>query len=265
MSGREAQRLLVAERRAELARKLAREGRLRVSEVAATFGVSDETVRRDLMYLTRELGLRKVYGGAILQETVAETPFARRGARQIKDAMAFRALSLMPTSGTVWLDGGTAVTALASVLQTGRDTVLVTHSVSVAQALCLNPKVQGHVVVVGGDLDVGSQVLLGPSVIRLILDTVIDVAFLGATRLSVEDGCFTKAHREADIKRLIVERAHRSYLLAQSAKLTEPRGVCFAGWHAFKAWVTDSSLPKEALDRISAQGPAVVLAPGNGG
>lgn len=262
MSDRETQRWLVAERRAELARRLAREGRLRVSEVAVTFGVSDETVRRDLVYVARELGLRKVYGGAILPETVAETPFVRRGGQKLKDALAHKALSLVPDSGTVWLDGGTAITALAATLHTSRDVVLVTHSVSVAQALCLNRGVQGHVVVVGGDLDTGSQVLLGPSVIRLILDTVIDAAFLGATRLSVNDGCFTKAHREADIKRLIIERAQCSYLVAQSAKLTGPRGVCFAGWSAFEAWVTDTALPDDARDRISAQGPTVLLAEG---
>ena len=58
-------RQLTVERRNEIATLLLRDGNLKVSDLAKQFGVSTETIRKDLIYLDKQGIAQKSYGGAI--------------------------------------------------------------------------------------------------------------------------------------------------------------------------------------------------------
>ena len=60
-----APRALGAERRAEILAALRAHGKVRAADLAASLGVSIDTVRRDLDELARAGALRRVHGGAL--------------------------------------------------------------------------------------------------------------------------------------------------------------------------------------------------------
>ena len=84
-------------------------------ELCDTFGISIETVRRDLNYLESEGFIRKVYGGASLAESsqavipVDEWEIRMNTNSASKLKIAERAVELIPEGSTIFLDSGTSV------------------------------------------------------------------------------------------------------------------------------------------------------------
>ena len=60
--------MLIAERRRLIAERLQAAGRVVVSELSAGFGVSEETIRRDLEWLEKEGIAARTYGGAVASQ-----------------------------------------------------------------------------------------------------------------------------------------------------------------------------------------------------
>ena len=68
--------MLAIERRNEILDKLQKEKRVVVSELSKTYGVSEETIRRDLEKLESDGYVIKSYGGAVLNENMnIDMPF----------------------------------------------------------------------------------------------------------------------------------------------------------------------------------------------
>src|SRR3954466_8997333 len=113
------------ERQQAIATLVAERGRLAVGAVAEQFGVTTETVRRDLALLERAGMLRRVHGGAVQAGalTLVEPGLGERhGTRtEAKRKIAAAALDLLPAAdGSVILDGGSTTAALAEALPADR-------------------------------------------------------------------------------------------------------------------------------------------------
>ncbi|MDN8814768.1 DeoR family transcriptional regulator, partial [Staphylococcus aureus] len=83
-----------------------------MAEIASTYDVTTETVRRDLTLLERAGVVRRVHGGVVPAESLSMIEAAvadRDGARtEEKDRIAEAALDLLPEAhGTLLLDAGT--------------------------------------------------------------------------------------------------------------------------------------------------------------
>ena len=77
--------MLAVERRNLILEKLQEEKKGVVSELSALFGVSEETIRRDLDKLDKEGLATKSYGGAILNENSGiDMPFNIRKKRNMR-------------------------------------------------------------------------------------------------------------------------------------------------------------------------------------
>ena len=88
--------MLGIERRRKIMDKLNEERKVYVSELAKLFGVTEETIRRDLEKLEGKDLLRRSYGGAVLNEhTNDDISFVKRSTilSENKQAIAERALA----------------------------------------------------------------------------------------------------------------------------------------------------------------------------
>src|SRR3712207_6406972 len=122
------------ERQQTIAGLVADRGRVSVTALAEEFGVTTETVRRDLAVLERAGMLRRVHGGAVPAGalTYVETALGERHATRSehKRKIAAAALDLLPgPDGSLLLDGGSSTAALAEVLPVDRRLLVATHSV----------------------------------------------------------------------------------------------------------------------------------------
>ena len=110
------------ERQQTIAGLVADRGRVSVTALAEEFGVTTETVRRDLALLERAGMLRRVHGGAVPAGALAYVETAlgeRHGTRsEQKRKIAAAALDLLPgNDGSLLLDGGRRSSAPAAIFR----------------------------------------------------------------------------------------------------------------------------------------------------
>jgi DeoR family fructose operon transcriptional repressor len=252
------------ERQHAIAGLVAERGRVSVTSVAETFGVTTETVRRDLAVLERAGVLRRVHGGAVpagAALTLVETGLGERyGTRtEQKRKIAAAALDLLPgMDGSVILDGGTSTAALAELLPPDRRLYVATNSVPIAARLSASPGITLHVL--GGRVRGITQTTVGDSTVRAMDDLRVDVVFLGTNGISPGHGFSTPDEAEAATKRAMVRAAQRVIVLADSSKIGREHLVRFAGLDDVDVLITDDGADPAVVEELETMGIEVLLA-----
>ncbi len=251
------------ERQQTIAGLVADRGRASVTALAEEFGVTTETIRRDLAVLERTGALRRVHGGAVPAGalTLAETALGERTAtrHEQKRKIAAAALDLLPdTDGSLLLDGGSTTAALAELLPPDRRLFVATNSVPIAARLSTAAGLTLHVL--GGRVRGITQCAVGETPVRALGELRLDVAFLGANGVTAQHGCTTPDEAEASVKRAMVRAGQRVVVLADSSKLGREHLVRFASADDVDVLVTDDGADPAVVDALEDAGIEVVVA-----
>ncbi|MGY1856431.1 DeoR/GlpR family DNA-binding transcription regulator [Modestobacter sp. SYSU DS0290] len=251
------------ERQQAIAGLVTQRGRVAVTAVAEHFGVTTETVRRDLAVLERAGMLRRVHGGAVPVGALAVVEPGlgeRRSTRtDAKRRIATAALSLLPpANGSAILDGGSSTAALAELLPPDRALVVATNSVPIAARLAAAPAVTLHVL--GGRVRGITQSAVGESTVGALTDLRADVVFLGTNGISAGHGFSTPDEAEAAVKRAMTRAAQRVVVLGDSSKLGREHLVRFAAVEDVDVLVTDDEADPAVVAELEVQGVEVLVA-----
>lgn len=207
-----------SERRLEILDKVQQQGTVRVTQLADQFGVAEETIRRDLDKLSHEGQLIRTHGGAMSVRTERfDLPLAvRKGSRVAeKQAIAQRALAHVEPNDVIALDASTTVLELACLLPDMPITV-ITYGLDVARLLLDRPQIR--VICTGGELDTQSICLLGPVAEASLRQFSISKVFCSCKGIDLERGFSEASTSHASIKKLLLQLADHSFLLADHSK-----------------------------------------------
>jgi DeoR/GlpR family transcriptional regulator of sugar metabolism len=127
----------LARRQEELLQLVEAKGQMSVDELARHFGVSDDTIRRDLQHLEGRKVLLRTHGGAVSTALLVhrETPFLTR-AHAHADAKAKigrAAAELISDGETLIINGGSGVSSLTT--KDGLSTTVFEEASMVAQMI----------------------------------------------------------------------------------------------------------------------------------
>ena len=251
------------ERQEAIASLVITKGRASVAELAQTYDVTTETVRRDLAALDRAGVVRRVHGGAVpvralhlVEQGVGERETTRA---DHKDAIAAAATEFFPLSGaSVLLDAGTTTGRIAALVPADRELVVVTNSVPIAARLAGMPSVSLQLL--GGRVRGLTQAAVGEQALR-VLDTLrVDIAFIGTNAISVRHGLSTPDSEEAAVKRAMVRSANYVVVVADSSKVGREDFVSFAPISSVDVLITDTEISTADREQFSQQGVEVVAA-----
>jgi DeoR/GlpR family transcriptional regulator of sugar metabolism len=244
------------ERQALIADLLRAQGRVEVADLATRFGVSEDSIRRDIRLLAASGVARKTHGGAVALQLAPLPAIARGGiASEAKRAIAAAALAHVHPHQTLFIDGGSTTLALAQALRGAealRPLTVVTAALDVFAALVDEPRVQ--LVLAGGRWDAGARVFSGPQGLATLREHRADLALLGACALHARLGVTSVDASDAASKRAMVECAATRVLLADSSKLgtVAPHAVC--GLEALDRVICDAAVdelpPSVILERV---------------
>jgi DeoR family fructose operon transcriptional repressor len=250
------------ERQQAIAALVTSEGRLSVSELAARFGVTTETVRRDLSVLERGGLVRRLHGGAVPAHALSAMEVAvgdrDRSSAEEKDRIAAAALAFVPDHGTVLIDAGTTTARLAGLLPLDRRIEVITHAVPVAHRLAAHPSIGLRLL--PGRVRITTQAAVGADTVEALSRLRVDVAFLGANGLSASHGLSTPDHDEAAVKRAIVASARQVVVLADASKLDAEHLVRFADLAEVDVVITDARADDAHRVMLESAGVKVVVA-----
>jgi DeoR family transcriptional regulator, fructose operon transcriptional repressor len=249
------------ERQSQILEAARGQGRVDNLELAQRFGVTPETIRRDLRTLERHGVLRRVHGGAIPVERISFEPaVAERSLVQQdeKVRIAEAALAEVPDEGAVLFDSGTTTAQLAERLPAERELTVITNSLSIGLSLAMRRRIT--VLTLGGRVRGRTFAAVDAWALRALDDLYVDVAFIGTNGLSVERGLTTPDPAEAEVKRRMIERSRRAVVLADHTKWGADHLVRFAEIDAVDLVVTDHGVDLSLLAAVRAAGPMVVAA-----
>jgi len=234
-------------------------GEANVEDLAAHFGVSLSTIRRDLATLTGSGKVARTYGGAIALTGHQELSLRQRigEAYTEKHGIALWAKQQVQSGDSVLLDGGSTVGALAHEMRQLGNLTVATASLNVIEEL---GDAEGITVqCLGGRLRTVSQSFVGPLTEGALEHLTFDCAFLGADAVDAIRGICEADLEQTRLKELIARRADRTYVLADSSKI----GIRpFHAWTTLqKPWtlVTDGNVTEEYLSAFAAEGIDVIV------
>jgi DeoR/GlpR family transcriptional regulator of sugar metabolism len=209
-------RPLAVRRHNEIVQRLRAAGSVSVGELAKTFGVSHETIRRDLKLLADQGHLDVVHGGAA-RRGMMEPSIAQRGEENAegKAAIARTAAAMIADASAVLIDSGTTTQALARELVGRPGLTVFTNSLNHALTLC---RVAGNrVFMLGGEIDNNDEASFGTGTATGLDAVHADLAFIGVGGFA-EDGGMTDYSVVAAETRGKMILAGRAYLLADQTK-----------------------------------------------
>lgn len=257
------------ERQQLIERLIDSDGRVAVVDLAERFGVTTETVRRDLGLLEQRGVIQRVHGGAVaaLRVSTVEPSLAERSELRsaAKLAIARRAMdAIAPQSAaSVYLDAGTTTAAVARLLadrrpDTDRPLEVVTHAMTIGHLLA---GVDGvSLTAIGGRVRGLTAAAVGAEAVATIAHLRPDVAFVGANGISAEFGVSTPDPDEAAVKRAIVASARRVIVVADAQKLDAELLVSFAALDDIDVLVTDAAPSAPLAAALDEAGTEVWLA-----
>ncbi len=229
---------------------LKREKVVLVNDLSRQLNVSEETIRNDLKKLEKEHKLRRVHGGAYLNDGYGnETPFSVRSKIMCaeKALIAQRCLPLIRNRDTIFLDSSSTAYNLAkAIFDCGKRLTVITNSLEIARVLATNNEIR--LVLLGGEFQQDSLSFQGDLLQEQLSEYYISTAFISATGVDLAAGITDSMQGEARVRKTVVLRAAQYVLLADETKFQQHGPYVISSFADVDCLVSDAMVAKVAPD-----------------
>jgi DeoR family transcriptional regulator of aga operon len=246
-------------RRADIAGRLQVEGEAAIVELAALYGTSEMTIRRDLELLESAGLARRTRGGAIsVQSRSFEPPILQRAAHMAEDKrrIGVAAAALLSENETVVFDVGTTIHEMAKAVRDDLAITVITSSLLIATELSTRPSVR--TIVTGGVVRIGEMSLVGPRAQASFDDLNCDTVFLGVAGISDVKGLSEYNLDDAYVKQTAINSGRRVVVLADASKIGQIAFATVAPISVVDLLITTALPTNPTIHRLKDQGVEVM-------
>ena len=194
-------------------------GFVTIEALADSFGVSAQTIRREIIALDKISMLQRFHGGA---GRAADTDKLRLGHEykalhdnDEKDLIARHAMTHISNGDTLYIDVGTTMETVATHLNGLEQLTVLTNSMLVAIKL---DHTRHSVHVLGGEVAGQDGSLVGEQVVLQLRDLRLDHALIGCSAIEPDGSVMDFDKRKIAIKQAARSVSRHSYLLASNRK-----------------------------------------------
>ena len=233
------------------------EGRVVVDLLADRFGVTLQTIRRDLTELAEAGHLDRVHGGAVMRTGVSNIGYEER--RRMNDAakaaIGRACAQAIPDNCSMILNLGTTTEAVARELLTHRQITVVTNNMNVANILVANTSCE--IMVAGGQLRRTDGGLVGDLTTQFIEQFKVDYAIIGASALDRDGDLLDFDLAEVRVSKAIIRQSRKVFLVTDKSKLDRAAPARLASLSEVDAIFIDAPLPADLMRRCAEWGTKV--------
>ncbi len=205
------------ERQLSILNKVTTSTKINVASLAKEFSVSQVTIRQDLRTLENNGMLKRFHGGAM---PVSDDDMMKRLSYnyEVKLAIAKEAASLVKNGETVLIESGSTNVLFAVELTKKTDVTIITNSAFI----CRYIRGMGNtkVVLLGGDYQHESEVLVGPLTVNSLKQFFVDKVFIGVDGFSKKVGFTCVNLMRAEVARNMAMQANKVIVLTDSSKFS---------------------------------------------
>ncbi len=231
-------------RQADLLDEVRTRGSVTVEALADRFGVTLQTVRRDVKLLADEGLLARFHGGVRVPASTTEN-IAYRQRQQInasaKQRIARAVAKAVPEGCSLILNIGTTTEAVARELLRHKGLRVITNNLNVAAILSDNPDCE--VIVAGGVVRPRDRGIVGEATVDFIAQFKVDIGLIGISAIESDGTLRDFDYREVKVAKAIIEHSREVWLAADHSKFNRPAMVQLARLDQIDTLFTDVQPP----------------------
>lgn len=223
-------------------------GKIEVSYLSKELGVSQVTIRKDLSLLEKKGLLTRQHGFALI---INSDDISKRLAfnYDVKRRIALSAASIVEDGETVMIESGSTCALLAKELaENKRNVTIITNSAFIASYIRECP--YANVILLGGNYQKESQVLVGPIISKCIEGFHVDKLFVGTDGFTEKSHFTAKNYMRAETVKVMAENANKVIILTESKKFSQQGVVSQFNIKDVYAVITDNKIPEKAYDLL---------------
>ena len=219
-------------------------GTVTVEALAARFGVTLQTVRRDLKQLSNAGFLVRFHGGVRPPSSSTENIAYRQRQTlndQAKQRIARAVAKAIPDGCSLILNIGTTTEAIARELLNRKGLRIITNNLNVAAILSDNADCE--VIVAGGVVRSRDRGIVGEATVEFIKQFKVDIGLIGISAIEADGTLRDYDYREVKVSRAIIKHSRQVWLAADSSKFNRPAMVELGHVRELNRLFTDQTPP----------------------
>jgi len=231
-------------RHTQLLDEVRQRGPLSIEALAERFGVTLQTVRRDVQRLAEAGLLSRFHGGVRLPGSTTENIAYRQRQAMRSDAKTGIARAIaqrVPNGCSLILNIGTTIEAVAHELLGHRGLRVITNNLHIAAMLSTNPDCE--VIVAGGLVRGADQGIVGEATVDFMRQFKVDIGLIGISGIEADGTLRDFDYREVKVARTIIEQSREVWLAADHSKFNRPAMVELARLDEIDVVFTDEAPP----------------------
>jgi DeoR family glycerol-3-phosphate regulon repressor len=235
-------------------------GYLSVEELARTFKVTTQTIRRDINDLCEQGLLRRYHGGAGLSSSIENVNYSTRQVlnHEEKIQIARMVAEQIPDNASLFINIGTTTEEVAKALSEHKNLRIITNNLNVAALLAENANFE---VIVAGGVVRRDRGVIGESTIDFIRQFKVDYGIIGISGIDTDGTLLDFDYREVRVAQAIIENARQVFLVTDHTKFTRNPMVRLCHISEIDAVFTDQPPPEEIQTRLTEAQVRLYVAP----
>jgi DeoR/GlpR family transcriptional regulator of sugar metabolism len=234
---------------------------VRVSDLSASLGVSQATVRRDLDRLSEVGQIQRIHGGAILTERVRlQAPVIQRITQNSdeKRRIGRLAATLVQEGDTVFIGSGSTTQEVARNLAGRQNITVITNAMPVINQLSQEAGIT--LIATGGFLRSSELSFIGHLTEEVLHELRPQRVIMGIQAISLVEGLTNDYLPEVSTDRVIIQSAPEVILVADHSKFGKVCAALVAPITAIHTLVTDSGIDASTLASLRQMVRSILLA-----
>lgn len=252
--------MLPVERQKKMLAFFQARGSATIENLIHEFGVSIETVRRDLSVLEQQGKIEKVYGGAKIKEALFSEPTRENriiSRREQKEAIGKKCSEYINDGDLIFIDSGTTTCHIARFLEGKKNLTIITNSIPVINELM---ETNFEVIMIGGRLRRSERSIVSYGYMFDFSQINIQKGFICAGGITPENGVSDFDMEESSTRKMILERTREVYVAADSSKFGRDVTIGIMPVDRIDYLITDDQLGKNYISAFNRTDVRLVLA-----
>ena len=241
--------MFAKERQAKIINMINKNGAVTTAGLVKLFGISAESIRRDLIELERQQKLSRVHGGAVRKNTVK--PFLKLQERNMeqsrqKKSLAAKAVQFVSDGDIISVDAGSTATYFAEeICGKFSNLTVITYSLDVANILKDESGIS--LILCGGYYHQNENAFCGSLALDMLEKLYVQKTFICPSAVSLEFGICDFDKEMYQMQRKMVHTADNVYILADSSKYEKNALLKIEDMKDTYSYITDGDISEELM------------------
>lgn len=235
-------------RQSQILDLLTQNKKLKVTELSDVLNVSQVTIRKDLSALEDSGIIVREHGYAKLNES---DDINNRLAYHydIKQKIAEKAVESIEDGETVMIESGSCCALVAlEIAKSKKDVTLITNSAFIADYIRKTGNVR--IILLGGEYQEESQVMVGPITRKCAEGFFVDKLFVGTDGFTKETGFTGNDYMRSEAVKDMAKQASNVIIVTDSVKFQQKGVVSLLDTKKVSYVYTDSKIPEDAEEYL---------------